>query len=358
LSRRGDTHNAFDFIRMAAAVAVLYSHSYPLYGLPEPRVPSVDETWGSLAVAVFFVVSGFLVCQSWDRDPHAFRFAVRRGLRIIPGLVVAVFFTTFVAGAISTKLPLVEYVTSEQTWAFFVNNVTLIAGIHAPAGAFEDTPHPGANGSLWTLRYEVLMYLALLMMGLTRHLQVCCVAAFGLCSTTWIAMELHAMDRYPLPLPLLWKLHLQFDAYRIARLGAFFFGAACIFLYRGRVPMSGKIAGLLIAALLLAPTEWTAPALLLALPYATLVAAQKAPAALCNMRGWDTSYGIYIYAFPIQQLVSKLCLTYDLGWAFALWMSMAVTFVLATASWVFVEKPALAFRYLLRHAGTRAALAK
>lgn len=328
-------------------MAVLYSHSYPLYGLPEPQVASLEETWGSLAVAVFFVVSGFLVCQSWDRDPNAVRFAVRRGLRIIPGLVVAVFFTTFVAGAISTRLPIAEYVTADETWAFFLNNASLIAGIHAPPGAFEDAPHYGANGSLWTLRYEALMYLALLLMGLTGQLRRCCVAAFALCSIGWMAMELQGMDGYPLPLPLLWKIHLQFDGYRVARLGALFFGASCLFLYKERLPLSKTVAALLLGVLLLVPAQWSAPALLLALPYATLALARKAPAALCNLRGWDPSYGIYIYAFPVQQLVSECCRTHDLGWGFALCISIAVTLVLAIASWVSIEKPALALKHLL-----------
>ena len=189
MSHRGDTHNAFDFMRMAAAMAVLYSHSYALYGLQEPLVASLGETWGSLAVGIFFVVSGFLICQSWDRDPHVFRFAVRRALRIIPGLVVAVFFTTFVAGTVSTSMPLVEYVSDRETWAFFFNNASLIAGIDVLPGGFADTPHKGANGSLWTLRYEVLMYAALVLLALTGRLRACCVAAFAACSAGWIGMD-------------------------------------------------------------------------------------------------------------------------------------------------------------------------
>jgi peptidoglycan/LPS O-acetylase OafA/YrhL len=352
LSRRGDTQNAFDFIRITAAMAVLYSHSYPLYGLSEPLVPSLHETWGSLAVAVFFVVSGFLVCQSWERDPHLVRFAARRALRIIPGLVAAVFFTTFVAGAISTKLPIVQYVSSRETWAFFFNNASLIAGIDVLPGAFEGTPYYGANGSLWTLRYEVLMYLALSLMGLTGRLRVCCVAAFAVCSVSWIAMSLHGTHRVPLPLPMLWRLHLEFDAYRIARLGAFFFAATCFCVFRDRLPMSRTIAVLLVGLLVVVPGEWTAPMLLLALPYATLVVAHKAPRALQNMRGWDPSYGIYIYAFPVQQVISGFCLAHDLGWAYALWISVVVTLALAVTSWVLIEKPALAFKRSARYAKT------
>ena len=107
--------NAFDFIRVVAALAVLYSHSFPLFGLPEPS--HAGQTLGSLAVAIFFAVSGFLVCQSWLRDPDVYRFTLRRALRIMPGLIVAVAFTAFVAGALDTRLPLSEYFTARGTWA-------------------------------------------------------------------------------------------------------------------------------------------------------------------------------------------------------------------------------------------------
>jgi peptidoglycan/LPS O-acetylase OafA/YrhL len=326
---------------MAAALAVLYSHSFALLGLPEPRVGSLDETWGSLGVAIFFVVSGFLVCQSWERDPNLLRFAIRRGLRIVPGLVVAVFFTTFVAGALATNLSLADYLTSRQTWAYFVSNACLIAGIDNLPGAFEDMPHKGPNGSLWTLRYEVLMYAVLALLGLTRHLRACCVAAFAACAIGWIAMDIQQVKDYTVPLPVLWKIGLQFDADRIARLGALFFGASCMFLCRRHVPMSAVIAAVLVAAVMSAPSEWAAPTLVVAVPYITLFVAHKAPSALCDLRGWDLSYGIYIYAFPVQQLVSMLCLTYDLGWACALPLATVITLLLAAASWARIESPVL-----------------
>ena len=331
-------------MRMAAAMAVLYSHSYALYGLQEPLVASLGETWGSLAVGIFFVVSGFLICQSWDRDPHVFRFAVRRALRIIPGLVVAVFFTTFVAGTVSTSMPLVEYVSDRETWAFFFNNASLIAGIDVLPGGFADTPHKGANGSLWTLRYEVLMYAALVLLALTGRLRACCVAAFAACSAGWIGMDYLEAKQYKLPLPLLWKLHVHFDVYRMAKLGALFFAGSCFNLCRHRIPASPVIALLFLAMLMWVPAEWAALALLMVVPYATLTLARSAPSVLCDMHGWDLSYGIYVYAFPVQQLVSQFCLAHDLGWFAALWMGMAVTLLLAAASWVYVEKPALALR--------------
>ena len=57
----------------------------------------------------------------------------------------------------------------------------------------------------------------------------------------------------------------------------------------------------------------------------------------------DLSYGVYIYAFPIQQalLLSGLG---SLGWAAFTCLSIACTLPLAAASWFFVERPAQRFR--------------
>ncbi|MGO4377458.1 acyltransferase family protein [Pseudoduganella sp. RAF53_2] len=97
--------NAFDVLRMTAAAAVLYSHSFPLLGLPEPE-PLPGLTWGRLAVAVFFGISGFLVAQSWESDSHGLRFLARRALRIFPGLLVLALLSALVLGPAVTVLPL------------------------------------------------------------------------------------------------------------------------------------------------------------------------------------------------------------------------------------------------------------
>jgi peptidoglycan/LPS O-acetylase OafA/YrhL len=76
--------NSFDFLRVSAALLVLYSHSFSLVGLPEPA-SMAGQSYGSLAVALFFAINGYLVCQSWVHDPSPLRFVVRRALRILPG---------------------------------------------------------------------------------------------------------------------------------------------------------------------------------------------------------------------------------------------------------------------------------
>lgn len=343
----GARGNAFDFIRVAAALAVLFSHSLGLYGRPQPMI--FGDTLGRFAVAVFFCISGYLICQSWDRDPNLWRFAARRGLRILPGLLAAVAFTAFVAGAIDTRLPLGAYFASRGTWAYVLSNATLIGGIATLPGAFEGLPHPGpANGSLWTLTYEAVMYGVLALLGLSRRFKALCVLVFVSCTAAWALAQHHGIADYQLPLPLVWKVGLAIDGCRIATLGAYFFGGSLLYLFARKVPLSPVLAALCLVAAALAPPAGAAIALAVGVPYATITLARRLPRRATNLGGWDLSYGIYVYAYPIQQLTTRFCISRGLDWPAALAIETVVVLALATFSWVVVEKPALSLKDGLR----------
>lgn len=203
-------------------------------------------------------------------------------------------------------------------------------------------PHPLiANGSLWTLTYEVLMYSMLVVFGLTRHLRTCCVVAFLACAVGWIAMQAHQIGAYKIDLPLVWRIGLEIDACRIAYLGACFFGASLLLLCARYLPLSRRLAGCLFAAALTLPRECTVALLAIGVPYVTLVLASRLPGAASNLHGWDLSYGVYVYAYPVQQLVTRSCLSHGLGWPAALFAATVLTLMLAGLSWMLIEKPAL-----------------
>ena len=100
--------NNFDFVRILAALCVLYSHQHALWGLREPSVLNAHSL-GGFGVLVFFSISGFLVAQSWQADPSIWRFAAKRLLRVWPGLAVAILFAALVLGPWVSALPLREY---------------------------------------------------------------------------------------------------------------------------------------------------------------------------------------------------------------------------------------------------------
>lgn len=143
-------------------------------------------------------------------------------------------------------------------------------------------------------------------------------------------------------MPFVWRLHTEFYGERIAYLGAFFFAGATMYLHFQRVPLSGWFASALGVATLVVPDSIVAMLLLwVALPYMAIVFAFKAPVLFRKINGADYSYGIYIYAFPIQQSVGLIGHQQGWSWLAELFIASGITLMLAGASWHCIEKPAL-----------------
>src|SRR6185312_17241222 len=87
-SRASATENNFDFLRLVAAYFVLFGHQFVLTGSAQPGIGNF-QSLGGLGVIILFSISGYLIAQSWERDPSNWRFLVKRVLRIWPALIVA-----------------------------------------------------------------------------------------------------------------------------------------------------------------------------------------------------------------------------------------------------------------------------
>lgn len=353
--------NAFEVLRVIAALWVLFSHAFAFYGLPEPIVFSGHT---NVAVDVFFSISGYLVIQSWARDPNLGRFLLRRGLRIFPGLIVAVFVTTFVVGGIATNLKLTDYFFSYQTWVYVISNIGLTVSVDELPGVFENNTYPRAfNGSLWTLRYELLMYFLLALLGglglVLRRPQVTkqfCLLLFLIFLLLGITLSLQGVTNQTAPFPLLWRLGFSFDIVRIANLGINFFLGCCLYLYREQIRLSfWFVLPVLLIALFLPSSIWQQLLIWFLVPYMTIVTAWNAPALLKKFRGFDYSYGIYIYAFPLQQLVAMYGAPRHWSFGLTLLCSLALTLIAASLSWHWIEHPALALKPVKPRADSLAA---
>lgn len=117
-----DRKNNLDFIRFVAAALVIYSHAFLVscVGRHDPLAEATNGAWyiGILCVACFFVISGFLIAQSYDRSNNPAKFIKARLLRILPGFVLVIVLSTFVLCPIITTLPLGEYFVHSQTWQY------------------------------------------------------------------------------------------------------------------------------------------------------------------------------------------------------------------------------------------------
>ena len=292
----------FDLMRLIAALLVVVSHSFPLAGRAPFTIVGVEDL-GALGVSIFFVISGFLVSASYLRDPRTY--LLKRLLRIEPGLIAALTVTVLILGAISTA-PIAEY--GPKAALYVVSNALFIPTDPGLPGLFAATPVVGVvNGVLWTLRLELAFYVVLLAIRADRRAVLALTAA---CAVVWLVMTLATPD---------WAAERSTRiAFLAARNGLLFFAGAAIQLFGARIPL--WLAGASVLAFpLIGP---------LALPTAVLGLARpgKLP--------FDLSYGIYIYAFPVQQVLA----THG-----RLTMLTAILAVLpfATFSWFLVERPAL-----------------
>lgn len=324
--------NNLNLIRMVAATAVLVSHAWPLTLGPsaiEPLNVSLGHSLGRIAVYVFFVISGFLITASFERSETLFRFVAARVMRLMPGLIVSLLFVAFVLGLAVTRLPASAYLASPDTWGFLVSNTLLVSPQYSLPGVFEDNPFPSVEGSIWTLFYEVACYGLVFLLGIGAMLRPRRLGLFVCGYATLCAVLLASGVDMP------YKLH------RMAQLSLPFVIGMGAWAWRDRLPLSGATAiALWVAAILLGDTPFAYVSFLLAVAYATFWLAYVPGGWIRGYnRVGDYSYGVYIYAIPLQGLVVML-----FG-ATSIWLHVAlafpITLLAAVLSWRLIEEPSL-----------------
>ena len=338
--RLDDRDNNFDVLRLFAAALVLWSHCYPLTGNPEPLSEVAGATGGEIGVIMFFAMSGFLIARSWSEDPDPGRYFLKRALRLLPALAVAVAFTTLVVGPLFTTEPLGDYLTDPETWFYFVRASVLVTiSGHLP-GVFLDNVYPNAvNGSLWTLPVEAGCYVMIAVLGLLGIVRrgglLLAGSALCLLAVTPLSPLANAVGDTAAGGNTLIVLQL---------IGTFLLGAL-FYALRARLRLSWLVlAALALLWMLTWDGGWTELTTVLLFSYGTLVLAFRTPASLRRLAApGDVSYGVYVYAFPVQQSLAALWgSALSPGMMFAI--AAPVTYVLALLSWRLIERPALRLR--------------
>ncbi|WP_175539775.1 acyltransferase family protein [Nocardioides exalbidus] len=327
--RLDDGANNFDVIRLFMAWAVLVSHSFTIVGVAEP-FHQLGTTLGSAAVLIFFAISGLLIRRSWELDPRPVAFLRKRSLRILPALVVVSVTCALVLGPLVTDLPFRQYFSSMQTWSYPCWTVLMTPFGAVLPGVFVDLPRAyNVNGPLWTLRYEVIAYGLLLVMGMTQALSsrriVTAVAATAIVWACLVAPEA--------PLFGGWNAVAAFAV------------GACAWSWRDRIGLSHPGAALAVLACLASGLTglltvhvavWTVAAV-----YLAFWAAFALPLFGQRLVSWgDASYGLYIYAWPVQQSIVQFLGT-DTSPLLVTALATPAAWMLALASWLLVERPAL-----------------
>ena len=296
------------------------------------------ESLGSVAVDLFFVTSGFLVTASYIKRESLIAFIEARILRIYPGLIVAVLFCVFVVGTFVTSETISNYFSSPITWSYLKHNATLVNGIQFELpSVFAANPYPvSVNGSLWTLPVEVWMYFWVAVLGSLSLLDG--EKSFNAVFVVICLMYAQSINN---------NFFISSDP-RNAQLALLFFLGA--FFYVNRSKISLGLVGLgVLCILVFFTTEYRFSMFFKAtcFAYLVLLLSLHPKLLLPSIDRWgDFSYGLYIYAFPVQQTL--VYLLPGLSPMSLFFMSTIVTFLFAALSWRFVEKPALKLKGKIR----------
>jgi len=329
-----DHDNNFNLLRLIFAGLVIVSH------VPELQDGNTSNeilsrmfgtiSFGDLAVDSFFVISGFLIVKSWQDRPNGIVFLSNRILRIYPGFIAASLLCALFVGPF---YGVANYFHDFEPSNFILGLWLLIlTGIPT---VFPNTPYPRLNGAIWSIPFEFICYLLVLVCGLT-----------GVLNRRWIWFLLFLICAISHIANRMGMTHISFDV--LIRCGMAFTAGGCFYLYRNLIAWRGYAAwvslALFVGFLFINPLA--EPALCLFWGYAILYYAMEGTSLLGFNKYPDISYGVYLYAWPINKI---------LLWHFPtmnVYAAMAVVFVLSVCAGVvssyLVEQPFMGLKRRFR----------
>ena len=331
-----DRQNNFDLIRIAMALLVVWSHAFGLWAKAgdEPVAWLLHYTGspGDIAVDVFFIISGFLISRSFAHTKDWLRYLGKRVARIYPGFLTCKAICAFVVLPLYAGL---HYTTPDVARTVVAS--LLLRGWFVDGAPFTDHPAAELNVSLWSIPVEFGCYIGVLVIGWSRPSRALLVVLFAIILAAHVWAVAHGKLWWVWPYP--WF-----------RMVPFFLTGMIFYGYRDVIPRS-SVAAVFGIALFLVLT-WTfelaaAAVLPAALGYAVFHIAFGRPIVPISGYG-DFSYGVYLYSYPIEQLLRGL------GWlSFPAYLAASIlcSLVAGVASWFVVER-----WFLARASGTRSHL--
>lgn len=326
-------HNNFDLLRLLAAFDVMALHVVDL--AQQPTLAFFAAVDAKLALCTLFTISGYLVFQSYESSATLSDYFEKRMRRLMPAYVVIILLSVL-AGAWLTTWPLSAYFGLE-TFKYFAANITFLNFLHPDLpGVFADNPIKAVNGALWTLKVELMFYVAVpifvwffarlgrwpvLVLG-----YVLACAWWGLFTALAVKTGKGGFNEIARQLP--------------GQLMFFLPGAMCYY-ERKRLKALGWRGGVMFLVLLWAADHWGLTYLYpIGLAGSLFFCVYIVPYLGSVTRFGDLSYGIYILHFPLIQALVQFGV-----FEASPWLALTGLLVLAVGgaslSWRFVEEPFL-----------------
>lgn len=343
--------NNFDLLRFLLATSVIFCHCYAIYYGWE-RFAKLEPfmNWsggkisiGSTAVNFFFVISGFLIVRSFEYSAKFWDFLKKRVLRIYPGFIVVYILGFFIFGPIGhmkvwNLSAYAEFLKSIPYKRELANMLSLQSPIEKRY--FTDLPQFGLNNSLWTIHYEFICYLiipVLVWLGFTKQKWWLFISL----SVSYILFSLQSLGYIFAFKPSL-NGGIIGNPYYYPRFFTYFLSGSFIYIYRNHMPRTIWLAIISFVLFFLAfklrliDVIWPFTG-----TYLLFFVAYHPKISFPNFAKYgDFSYGIYLYGWPLQQLV----ILYSRKFLSPLTFFTAVypiVLIFAVLSWKIIESPAL-----------------
>lgn len=335
--------NNFDFLRFFLASLVFYSHSFVLFsGKPLSELKGEIVFYltrgqidgGILAVNMFFLISGFLITISWFNSSTIITFSTKRIARIFPGLIGVFIVVIFLLGPLFSS-NYSDYFHQLSFSAILHDLLTMNISQSTVDHMFASLPKDTINGSLWTLKYEMYCYILILLLGAFKLLTKKTVTIlFILFFITYMFQTYGSLElTRGVPIP---------------RLFTYFLLGSLYYFYKDHILFNTKnILILILILFFLSAFEFTQLSIIISFSYLLFAFAYSPIIKLYNFsKMGDLSYGMYIYAFPMQQATLLIFKEIEFQWYFTI--SFILTLILSYLSWHFIEKPSLQFAHNYR----------
>lgn len=333
--------NNFDLLRILFAWFVIVSHSYVLNGdgATDPLFEMTQQTFlfSFIGVKGFFIISGYLIFKSMVVSTSIFEYLVKRVLRIFPALAV-VLLVTLVAVYFIYPNNMPPFFSNKEVYAYFLGNIILFKPHFFISGIFAALPSSAINGSLWTIEYEFFFYLFILLFFYFRSNKKILKALLVIVVALFLMVRLAFYD---------WTVQTHFfiPLEPLFDLGPYFLIGSLLSCFNfDTMPAKNALAAVL-SLVLVASVYFKIghTVVYFTLPFLVIYVGKQTSklASWVHTTMGDPSYGIYLYAFPLQQLIIYWYRPSTL----VLFVASTIgAFIFGYLSWIFIEKNALALK--------------
>lgn len=339
--------NNFDILRLLCAISVILSHSYALLGLNDNELLlklTNNIIWSDLGLCGFFTISGYLIYKSLTTSKNVLSYLGKRALRIFPGLLVCLILVVFACSFVYNGDGV--YWTQKDPYTFILNNILLYPMQYNIAGVFESNVNHGVDGSLWTLAYEFTMYILLILLlfipGKKAKLMLVSISIIGLLlKNTIFATNFKS-------------LHICYLHFGLFSRFAQYFAVGVLLQILSVNTWTKRIRMIILTICSIAfilfclNSSMFKPFAMLCLSVVLIIIGEMSWERISNImhKIGDLSYGTYIYAFPISQI---LIVSFDSKISPSMLTILTILLVMPIAyiSWRFIEKPMLQMKKYL-----------